>query len=74
MRRVLSTRSGAGQTHVGAVSPRITDQRHNKATGGEALEDAPLKVFSCGSDDSVAFIKDQGDDALNRASTRTDPR
>jgi hypothetical protein len=39
MRRALSTRSGAGQTHVGTVSPRITDQQHGKATGGEAPTD-----------------------------------
>jgi hypothetical protein len=35
MRRVLSTRSGAGQTYVGAVSPRKADQQHDNATGGE---------------------------------------
>jgi hypothetical protein len=60
MRRVLSTRSGAGQTHVGAVSPRKTDQQHDKATGGEALEDAmvlSLEVSGYGSDNFPAFFR-----------------
>ena len=38
MRRALSTRSGAGQTYVGAASPRKAGQQHDNATGGEALE------------------------------------
>jgi hypothetical protein len=38
MRRALSTRSGAGPTHVGAASPRKTGQQHGDAAGGEALE------------------------------------
>ena len=34
MRRALSTRSGMGQTHVGAAF-HATDQLHDDATGGK---------------------------------------
>jgi len=34
MGRALSTRSCTGQPHVGAVSPRKSDQLHDDATGG----------------------------------------
>jgi len=34
MGRALSTRSCTGRPHVGAVSPRKTDQLHDHVTGG----------------------------------------
>lgn len=39
MGRALSTRSCTGQTHVGAASPRSTNQPHDDAMGGKVFSE-----------------------------------